>query len=87
MDRDRILNYVVFAALMAATAMGLHSLWGLLFLYWTIPNFYSGHAFLVSDVTRDDDPILFWLIQVAWVVLGVMMIIADFLPKVTSTGG
>ena len=87
MDRDRILNYVVFAVLMVATAMGFHSLWGLLFLYWTIPNFYSGHAFLVSDITRDDDPILFWLIQVAWVVLGLMMVVADFLPKVTSSGG
>ena len=80
MNNSRIQNYVVFAVLMVATAMGYQSLWGLLFLYWTIPNFVTGHAFLLSDVTRDKDPILFWLIQIAWVVLGLVMILGDFLP-------
>lgn len=80
MKQDRLLNYITFAILMVATAMGFQSLWGLLFLYWTIPNFYSGHAFLLSDVTRDQDPILFWLIQIAWIVLGAMMLVGDFLP-------
>ena len=80
MKQSRVINYVVFVILMIATALGYQALWGLLFLYWTIPNFYSGHAFLVSDVTREDDPILFWLIQTAWVVLGLMMIALDFLP-------
>ena len=78
MTQARTLNYIAFAALMIATAFGYQSLWGLLFLYWTIPNFYSGHAFLLSDVTREDDPILFWLIQIAWVVLGLMLVAFDF---------
>ncbi len=80
MTQARLLNYATFAALMIATALGYQSLWGLLFLYWTIPNFYSGHAFLLSDVTRDDDPVLFWLIQIAWVVLGLMLVALDFFP-------
>ncbi len=81
MTQSRMVNYVTFVVLMPATAMGYQSLWGLLFLYWTIPNFYSGHAFLLSDVTRDEDPILFWLIQIAWVVLGLVMVAADFFPS------
>lgn len=81
MKQDRLLNYITFAVLMVATAMGFQSLWGLLFLYWTIPNFYSGHAFLLSDVTRDEDPILFWLIQIAWIVLGLFMLLGDFFPS------
>ncbi|SMX32777.1 hypothetical protein OCA8868_00815 [Octadecabacter ascidiaceicola] len=76
-----MLNYVSFALLMAATAMGYQSLWGVLFLYWTIPNFYSGYAFLLSNVTRDEDPVLFWLIQIAWLVLGLVMVAADFFPS------
>lgn len=80
MNQDRLLNYVTFTVLMGATLMGFQSLWGALFIYWTIPNFYSGHAFLLSDVTRDQDPILFWLVQIAWLVLGLAMIAADFLP-------
>ena len=80
MTSARLRNYLAFAVLMVATAFGFQSPWGLLFLYWTIPNFYSGRAFLLSDVTREDDPILFWLIQIAWVVLGLMLIALDFFP-------
>jgi hypothetical protein len=83
MTQSRTLNYLTFAVLMTTTAMGYQSLWGLLFLYWTIPNFYSGHAFLLSDVTREEDPILFWLIQIAWLVLGLFMVAADFIPGLT----
>jgi hypothetical protein len=80
MTQARFLNYATFSVLMISTVLGFHALWGILFLYWTLPNFYSGHAFLLSDVTRDDDPLLFWLIQIAWVVLGLMMIATDFFP-------
>ena len=80
MSQTRYLNYITFAALMVSTAMGFQALWGLLFLYWTIPNFYSGHAFLLSDVTRADDPILFWLVQSAWIVFGLLLIALDFFP-------
>ena len=78
----RILNYLVFVLLMTSTALGYQFLWGVLFLFWTIPNFYSGHALLLSDVTRNDDPILFWAIQIAWVVLGALLIVSDFFPQV-----
>ncbi|NOC85950.1 hypothetical protein [Ruegeria sp. HKCCD6428] len=81
MTRKRQLNYITFAALMVTTVLGYQALWGLLFMFWTIPNFYSGHALLLTDVTRDEDPILFWLIQLAWVALGLSMIASDFLPQ------
>jgi hypothetical protein len=78
MTRARLLNYITFVALMVATVSGYQSLWGLLFIYLTFYNFYTGHAFLLSDVTRDEDPILFWLVQIAWVVLGLFMLLSDF---------
>lgn len=73
----RLLNYCAFIALMISTAFGYQFLWGLLFLYWTVPNFYSGHAFLLSDVKRSDDPILFWAVQIAWIVLGAWLVVSD----------
>ncbi len=81
---SRVLNYVTFFVLMASTVLGYQFLWGLLFLYWTIPNFFSGHAFLLSDVTRDDDPILFWAVQIAWVVLGAMLVALDLYPLISG---
>lgn len=80
MKRDQSANYIVFAALMLSTVLGFQSLWGLLFLYWVIPNMVNGQAFLLTEVSRASSPVLFWCIQVAWVVLGLMMIAADFFP-------
>jgi len=78
---SRAINYTAFFVLMVSTVLGYQFLWGLLFLYWTIPNFHSGEAFLLSKVTRSDDPVLFWVVQIAWVVLGVMLILSDFFPQ------
>ena len=85
MSHSRVLNYVTFLLLMLTTALGYQSLWGLMFIYWTIPNFYSGHAFLLSDVTHEEDPILFWLVQIAWVLLGALLVVLDFFPHVLGT--
>ncbi len=78
----RAANYTAFVLLMGWTALGYQFLWGLLFLYWTVPSFHSGHAFLLSDVTRDEDPILFWAVQFAWIVLGVLLVVSDFFPQI-----
>ena len=81
MIQVRPLNYIAFAVLMIATVLGYQSLWGLLFLFWTVQSYRTGYAFLLSEVTRDEDPVLYWLIQVAWVVFGILLITADFLPS------
>ena len=75
------INLAVFVVLMAATWFRLWSPWGLLFIYWIIPNFYSGRAFLVFEVSRDEAPLLFWLVQLTWLALGIAMILMDFLPS------
>lgn len=84
MKRNQSANYIVFAALMISTALGYQSLWGVLFLFWVIPNMARGQAFLLTEVSRAKDPVLFWLIQVAWIVLGVLMIAADFFPALAG---
>ncbi|MEX0318738.1 MAG: hypothetical protein AB3N21_12340 [Ruegeria sp.] len=80
MTQIRALNYIAFAALMITTALGYQSLWGLLFLYWTVQSYHTGYAFLLSDVTREEDPVLYWLILIAWTVFGILLVMADFLP-------
>lgn len=80
MTSARVPNYVAFVLLMAATIVGLQSPWGVLFLYWTTRSFYTRKIFLLSDVTRDEDPLLYWLLQIIWVALGLALIAADFFP-------
>lgn len=81
MKRNQTANYIVFAALMVSMLLGYQFLWGLLFLYWTIPNIVNGQAFLLTDVYRSSDPVLFWCIQITWVVLGLFMLLGDFFPS------
>ena len=78
MNNSRTLNYVSFAILMISTALGYQLFWGILFLSWTIPSFRSGNTFLLTNVNRSTDPLLFWAIQIAWVTLGLVMIVGDF---------
>ena len=77
----QVINFAVFAALMVATWFRWYSPWGVLFIYWIIPSFFSGRAILVSEVTREETPVLFWLVQLAWLALGIMMILMDFVPE------
>lgn len=74
----RFLNTLAFIALLASTAVGLHSLWGVLFLFWTIRNLRTGETFILSTVRRQETPILYWLIQITWLLLALMMIASDF---------
>ncbi|MCA0908762.1 hypothetical protein LCM27_20350 [Ruegeria marisrubri] len=50
-------------------------------MFWTIPNFRSGHALLLTDLTREENPILCWLVQLAWIALGLSVIAIDFHPR------
>jgi hypothetical protein len=80
MKQLRALNYIAFAALIITTMLGFQSLWGLLFLFWTVQSYRSGHAFLLSEITRNEDPVLYWLILMAWAAFGVLLVMADVLP-------
>lgn len=77
-----VINVLAFLALMVATWVELSTPWGLLFLYWTIQNFRLGHAFIVTEVNRNETPVLFWLVQSAWLILGISMIVTDYLPVI-----
>lgn len=45
-----------------------------------IPGFVCAAGFLIVRCDSAGVAGPFWLIQVAWVVLGAMMIVADFVP-------
>ena len=83
MNSQRLVNYAAFVALMVSTGLGVGFLWGLLFLFWTVWSIRSRRTILVFDVSRDEDPFLFWLIQAAWAALGVIMILSDFYPALS----
>lgn len=58
--------------------------WGVLFIFWTIPSLYSGEVHLVQSVTKKDHPVLYWLIILTWIVLSMILILTDVMFVVGS---
>ena len=81
MNHSRTANYIALPILLAAAVLGYYWVWGLLFLWWSIPTILNGQAFLVFEINRDDDPVLFWAIACLWALSGLMMLAASFFPQ------
>ncbi|WP_135080158.1 hypothetical protein [Terasakiella sp. SH-1] len=64
-----------------ATAFNLYWLWGVLFLLWVIPDLRSGVTHFLETVKRSENPVLFWLIQITWIVLAAYLIWYDLLVR------
>ncbi len=81
MSHARTANYITLPVLLAAAVLGYYWVWGLLFLWWTILTILNGQAFLVFEINRHDDPILFWAIACLWALSGLMMLAASLFPQ------
>ena len=83
---SKLPTVVALAILLAATLVGWYWVWGLFFLYWAIASIIMRQAFVVQIVYRDENPVLFWLISITWLVLAIVSILFDliipyFLPN------
>lgn len=84
MTRARIINHIAFPVLVIAAVLGIYWTWRLVFLWWVVPSVMSGKAFFVFEVSRDEDPILFWLVVALRAAFGCMMIAASLFPQYAS---
>ena len=57
--------------------MAWNWIWGLLFLFWTIPSLCTGRIHLISEVDRKHHPVLFFAILVTWILLSLYLIAVD----------
>ena len=49
-----------------AVGFDLQWLWGVLFLIWLIPGLLTGYTHLVEPISRDENPVWYWLITGTW---------------------
>ncbi|MCY3630753.1 MAG: hypothetical protein F4120_02255 [Rhodothermaceae bacterium] len=81
----RWVNVVALAVLLVATLMNWMWIWGILFIYWAVPAFLTSETHLVGPISRDTQPVIFWLVTVLWIVLGVVTILLDLAPGAVET--
>lgn len=81
----RWVNVVALAVLLVAIWMNWMWIWGILFICWAVPAFLTGESHLVGSVSRDSQPVIFWLVTALWIVLGILTILGDLAPGTVET--
>ncbi|MEM9273416.1 MAG: hypothetical protein AAGA80_10710 [Cyanobacteria bacterium P01_F01_bin.143] len=61
-----------------ATIADWQWIWGILFLIWIIPDFFTGVTYFIEPITKKDNPFLYWLIMISWVALSILTIATIF---------
>lgn len=70
----------IIGLLMLATALVMNWdwVWGLLFLFWVIPDLFTGTTSFIEEIKRAEHPILYWIIVMTWIGLSFYMLTAIF---------
>lgn len=53
-------------------------LWGLLFLFWVIPDLKNGVTYFIEPLSRNQNPFLYWTVVLTWMVLSVYLLMSVF---------
>ncbi len=81
MTQKRTLKWrtsVGLVLLAVALLMDWTWMWGLLFLFWVVPDFFTGVTYFIEEIRRDEHPLLYWIIVVTWTGLSLYMLTAIF---------
>jgi len=55
--------------------MGWSWVWGVLFLFWAGTDIIYQETHLIEQITRSENPILYWIVVVNWIVLSLFSFI------------
>ena len=55
--------------------------WGILFLLWVIPDVITGVTYFMEPVERKENPILYWIIILSWILMSVYSMASLFFPE------
>ncbi|MFC4990847.1 hypothetical protein [Rubritalea tangerina] len=69
--------YIALALIYLSVWFEYNFLWGILFISWTIPAFYTKEIHLIQTVRQNESPFLFWTIVLTWIILSIWMILLD----------
>ena len=64
-----------------AAIFNLQWAWGILFLFWVIPDLFTGITYFIEPVEMKLNPILYWIIVVTWLAMSAYMIATLFFPS------
>ncbi|MEM7214120.1 MAG: hypothetical protein AAF423_01155 [Pseudomonadota bacterium] len=63
-----------------AIAMGWYWPWGILLLKWIWDSFSSGETYFVEKLNREENAVLFWVINLMWLIFAIAAFAYEFRP-------
>jgi len=45
--------------------------WGVLFLFWVIPDVFSGVTYFIEPIDKVNNKLLYWIIIFSWVLMAI----------------
>ncbi|MCT4698736.1 hypothetical protein [Tenacibaculum haliotis] len=52
-----------------AIFMNYRWVWGILFLFWVIPDIFNGITYFIEPISKKDHLFLFWVIIITWLLM------------------
>lgn len=77
MDKIKWFTVLALVVLGVASYYEWYWVWGILFVFWAVTSIQGGQAFIVENISRRQNPVLFWLITVMWGGFGAWYVWAD----------
>jgi|GEM_PF-3543972 len=53
--------------------------WGILFLYWVIPDLFRGVTYFIEPVEKENSPFLYWTIIISWILMSLVSLATLFI--------
>ena len=53
--------------------------WGVLLIYWVIPDLVSGTTHFIERIERGENPFLYWIIILTWLAMAAYIFVEAFL--------
>ncbi|OIQ18111.1 MAG: hypothetical protein BM557_07800 [Flavobacterium sp. MedPE-SWcel] len=53
--------------------------WGVLFLFWVIPDLFTGTTYFIEPINKKETPLLYWVIVISWILMAFYSLSALFI--------
>ncbi len=81
MKNTKFRTIIGLALLYTAVLFNIEWIWAILFLFWVIPDLFSGTTYFIEPVEKKSHPFLYWIIISSWIWMSIYMLASPFLPQ------
>jgi len=62
---------VALILMYVAILMNWEWAWGILFLFWVIPDIFTGITYFIEPVSKKENPKIYWVIIISWILMSI----------------